>query len=512
VKRSNDPSRKGLAIVLLSAVAAICGCSGSGSSATGGTSAVAAGQMTSGGSNGSGNGETGTYTVSATVTGLTGQGLVLELNGGQDQAVSADGTVTFPSALTTGAPYTVTVSSQPAARREICGVTNGFGTIGQASVTNVAIDCSIVVGFLYQITFSNQLFSFGLSAGTGVPVPFGTPLATGTNPLALVTSPGGNFLYLGIPFYADGQGPGSISVYAVNPDTGILTAVSTVITSGLTLTRMVMSPGGGFLFVLGTPAPISVSGASLLTTYVVDPTTGALTPTGTPVTLDVGWAPTLAVTPDGKFLYVMTGNFGSSTPFSITVTSYAIDPATGTLTAGPALTWINSNVNAGASAAMAIDPSGRFLYLSSEQGDTVQAAATVLPYAINADTGALTPIGSGTPVTSEAGGMTVDPSGRYLYVLNSLNSDAANDTVLALAIDQSSGVVSPLGSPLEIAGRPGPMICDPSGRFVYVGTAGPPASSVAAFAISTAASTAGQLVPSGQSGTPGEPMGLAVVE
>jgi hypothetical protein len=72
-----------------------------------------------------------TYIVSATVTGLTGQGLVLELNGGQDQAVAADGAVTFPSGLMTGASYTVTVSSQPTMRREICGVTHGSGTIGQ---------------------------------------------------------------------------------------------------------------------------------------------------------------------------------------------------------------------------------------------------------------------------------------------------------------------------------------------------------------------------------------------
>ena len=58
----------------------------------------------------------------------------------------------------------------------------------------------------------------------------------------------------------------------------------------------------------------------------------------------------------------------------------------------------------------------------------------MLPYAIDPNSGALTPIGTGTPVVSQAGGMTVDPSGRYLYVLNSLNSNAANDTVLAMAI------------------------------------------------------------------------------
>jgi len=506
MRRSDKSPHRAFAISLLSVAVAMVGCSGSGGSGPGNGSAasVAAGDMTS---SGGGNGRVSTYTVSATVTGLTGQGLVLQLNGGQDQSVLADGSVTFPSGLMTGASYPVTVSTQPAMRREICGVTNGSGMIGQANVTDVAINCSNVDGFLYQITFSNQLFSYGLSAGTGVPVPFGTPLATGTNPLALVTAPGGKFLYLDVPL--GDQGPGSISVYAVNPDTGILTAVSSLTTTGLNPALMVMSPGGGFLFVLGGPWP-AMSGSALVT-YAVNAATGALTPTGTSLTFDVASAPSaLAVTPDGKFLYLLGGVFNSGTPAPITLTAYAIDPTSGTLTAGPVLRWINYDTSAGG-ATMAIDPLGRFLYLARGQGDSNYAAATVLPYAINADSGALTPIGSGTPVASNAGAMTVDPTGRYLYVVNDLNSNAANDTVLALAIDQSSGVVSPLGSPQETAGPAETIICDRSGRFVYLGTDFT-ASSLASFAINTAPSTAGQLVPSGQTGPSGETMALAIVE
>ena len=508
MKRSNMPPHGARPITILAAAIAMAGCGGSGSSGPGNASStgVAAGNMSSGGDTGMMN----SYTVSATVTGLTGQGLVLELNGGQDQAVDSDGTVTFPSELMAGAPYRVTVSTQPTMRREICSVTNGSGTIGQANVTNVAINCSMVVGFLYEITFSNQLFSFGIDAGTGVPVPFGTPLATGTNPLALVAAPGGKFLYLDIPL--GDQGPGSISVYAVNPDTGVLTAVSSLTTSGLNPTRMIMSPDGRLLFVLAGPWPAMSGG--VLVTYAVNAATGALTPTGTSLTFDRASAPSaLAVTPDGKFLYALAGDSSSSTPAPMTLTAYAIDPVSGTLTAGPVLSWINYDTIAGG-ATMAIDPLGRFLYLATEQGDTNYAAATVLPYAINRDSGALTPIGSGTAVASNADDMKVDPSGRYLYITNSLNSNAANDTVLALAIDQSSGVVSPLAAPLQTAGAPGWIICDPSGRFVYVAIIGANSTeaSLATFAISTAPSTAGQLVPSGQSGPSAEPMGLAIVE
>jgi len=469
----------------------------------------------------------GTYTVTATVTGLIGQGVVLELNGSQDQMVAADGTVTFPSGLMTGASYAVTVKTQPTTRRDICGVSNGSGTIADANVTTVAINCSIVLGFLYQTANTAnqtqaryQLLSYGISAGTGSLVAFGTPLVTDSPSPggAMVTSPGGGFLILSSESNANAT-DGSISVYAVNSDTGALTAVSSVVTTLFRPTDMVMSPQG-LLFVLGAGAPGFPPGTpgykSVLAVYLFDASAGTLTPTGTPLTVS---AVNLAVRPDGKFLYVLNVDFNSNTPAPATLTAYAINGTTGALTAGPVLTWMtsqNNGISTGGSG-MAIDALGRFLYLASEQGDTIQAAATVLPYAIDPDNGTLTPIGTGTPIVSNAGVMTADPSGRYLYVANSLNSSAANDTVLAMAIDQISGVVSLLGSPLQTGGPPYTMICEPSGQFVYAGTGGstffdPTATDLVPFAISTAPSTPGELVPSGESGLSTQTIAVAIVE
>lgn len=467
------------------------------------------------------------YSISATVTGLTGQGLVLELNGSQDQIVAADGTVTFPSGVMMGAAYAVTVKTQPATRREICGVSNGSGTIAQANVTNVAVNCSIVLGFLYQTAntgnqtqVSYQLLSYGISQGTGALVPFGTPLVTDSPSPggAMVTSPGGGFLILSGESSANAT-DGSLSIYAVNSDTGALTAVSSIVTTLFRPTHMVMSPQG-FLFVLGAGAPGFPPGTpgykSVLATYLFDASAGTLTPTGTPLTVT---AVNLAVRPDGKFLYVLNVDFSSSTPVPATLAAYAIDGMTGTLTLGPVLTWMTSQNNgiSTGSGAIAIDALGRFLYLASEQGDALQAAATVLPYAIDPNSGALTPIGTGTPVVSQAGGMTADPFGLYLYVTNSLNSNAANDTVLAMAIDQSSGVVSPLGSPLQTGSPPETLICDPTGQFLYGGTGGssfvdPAATDIVPFAISTAPSTVGQLVAGAQRGLSAQTIALAIVE
>jgi hypothetical protein len=81
-----------------------------------------------------------TYTVGGTVSGLTGTGLTLKLNGDSDLAIAADGAFTFVGGLTSGSAYAVTVGTQPTG--QTCTVANGSGTIGSANVTNVAVTCA----------------------------------------------------------------------------------------------------------------------------------------------------------------------------------------------------------------------------------------------------------------------------------------------------------------------------------------------------------------------------------
>jgi len=79
--------------------------------------------------------------VGGTVSGLTGSGLILRNNGGDDLAVSANGTFTFATPLASGAAYSVTVFSQPTNPAQTCVVTGGSGTITGVNVTTVAIAC-----------------------------------------------------------------------------------------------------------------------------------------------------------------------------------------------------------------------------------------------------------------------------------------------------------------------------------------------------------------------------------
>jgi Galactose oxidase, central domain/Kelch motif len=80
------------------------------------------------------------YTVGGTVTGLTGTGLTLQDNGGDNLAVAASGSFTFSMQVAGGSPYAVTILTQPSGQS--CSVSNGSGTVSAAAITSINITCA----------------------------------------------------------------------------------------------------------------------------------------------------------------------------------------------------------------------------------------------------------------------------------------------------------------------------------------------------------------------------------
>jgi hypothetical protein len=86
---------------------------------------------------------TRTYAVSGTVTGLSGSGLALQNNGGDNLPVSANGSFSFATAVTDGSNYNVTVLTQPSSPAQTCSAgATGAGTIAGADITSVLITCT----------------------------------------------------------------------------------------------------------------------------------------------------------------------------------------------------------------------------------------------------------------------------------------------------------------------------------------------------------------------------------
>jgi N-acetylneuraminic acid mutarotase len=85
----------------------------------------------------------GTASIGGTVTGLTGSGLVLQDNAGDNLTINAPGgAFTFKTAITLGNAYSVTVLTQPITPSQTCIITGGSGT-ANANVGNIQVTCSV---------------------------------------------------------------------------------------------------------------------------------------------------------------------------------------------------------------------------------------------------------------------------------------------------------------------------------------------------------------------------------
>jgi len=93
------------------------------------------------------------YSVGGIVTGLTGTGLVLQLNGGNNLAVSDNGGFQFPDPLEDLQAYAVTVLTHPSAPAQLCSVTNGTGKINNAEVDDVQVTCGDKVDDIFSNGF-----------------------------------------------------------------------------------------------------------------------------------------------------------------------------------------------------------------------------------------------------------------------------------------------------------------------------------------------------------------------
>lgn len=82
---------------------------------------------------------TNTYDLGGTITGANPGGLVL-VNGADRVEVKAGETSFKLNKVADGAPYGVTVLTQPAGRT--CTVLNGVGTMGSAPVNSIQVQCA----------------------------------------------------------------------------------------------------------------------------------------------------------------------------------------------------------------------------------------------------------------------------------------------------------------------------------------------------------------------------------
>lgn len=102
---------------------------------------------------GGGGGAT-SQTISGTISGLTGKGLVLQDNLGDNVAIPSGTTsFSFPTPVATGKSYSVSVLTQPGSPVQVCDISNGGGTTGTTAGA-ISVNCTDSLELAMAIRYS----------------------------------------------------------------------------------------------------------------------------------------------------------------------------------------------------------------------------------------------------------------------------------------------------------------------------------------------------------------------
>lgn len=390
------------------------------------------------------------YSVGGVVLGLNvGQSIDITNNGGDRITVSANGSYTFGVKVDSGSTYTVVLSTQP--RGQTCTIYNPTGPV-TSDVIFVNVECTTQGLFVYATNeLAGTVATYAIDSSTGALSVVGSPAITGTGgfpaPRGVAVDYRGKFAYV-TNLYGD-----TVVTYEINSATGSLTAVSSISTpTGTGPLGVVVDPAGKFLYVAQT----------WLASYAINSATGALSFVSDYTETDSEFF-NLSMNPSGDYVYGTVGING--------VLSYGINRTTGTLTFRGS--WQSSPVDT--ANGVAVDPNGKYAYVAMS-GDSDSSVGGVYILSLNATTGALTQQGSLMATNGHAQALVVHPTGKFLYV-------TSNDTVIAYAINSTTGALSAIGSPLnlDVNSSPTGITADRSGKFVYVVNSG--TNTIASFAI-----------------------------
>jgi DNA-binding beta-propeller fold protein YncE len=285
---------------------------------------------------------------------------------------------------------------------------------------------------------SGSVSAYSIGSGGGLSPISGSPFAGGVGPLGVAVTPDGEHLYV------TNVNSKNVSAYSIGSGGGLSPISGSPFATGTEPWGVAVAPDGEHLYVVNR-GPGSVSAYSIGSGGGLSPVPGSPFPTGT-APGDIA-SNGVAVTPDGKHLYVTNmGGGGSVTAFSITPSGGLIPVA-------------GSPFDAGATARpISVSPDGEHLYVGNHSSDDISM------YSIGAD-GALSPL-AGSPFAIPVGplGLTVTPDGAHLYVAH-VN---AGNNVRGYSIGPDGGLSDVVGSPFPTGSWRGNSITvTPDSKHLY---------------------------------------------
>ncbi|MGB9074913.1 MAG: beta-propeller fold lactonase family protein [Terriglobales bacterium] len=272
-----------------------------------------------------------------------------------------------------------------------------------------------------------------------------TPPVVGNSPNGVVLHPSGKFLYA---INSDGN---SISIFNVAAD-GTLTLSATP-------TPACCGPHAAAIDSTGNYLLVSNTFSNDVSVFAIASGGGTLSPVQSSP-FPAGPGPTdLKIT--GELVYVVNPGIGK-------VEAFSLNTSNGFLTSSP-----NSPFTAGAGLnAIAIDPLGHYLYTANSSDKTFGTVSAF--QIIDPATGDLKEI-RGSPYCSTPGctgagsgpgALAVDPSGKFLYV----STPGSTSSIWGFTIAPGTGQLAPVAnSPFSLSAGTLFLLMEPNGKFFYIG-------------------------------------------
>jgi len=292
--------------------------------------------------------------------------------------------------------------------------------------------------FLYVVnSIEKTVQGFAIDAATGTLASTGPALAADDAPIYAASTPDGKFLYVANA----GSKAIGVSAYRIDGLRGSLmptTPAEFATTGDAEPFGVVVDP---------TSTHVYTTNLHSVSAFSIDPATGALSDVpGTPVAIpNTNLLGTLAITPDGRYLYA--ADIQNNSLWQFAITSSGLPQRMGAVATGDYPVGVVA------------DPSGKFVYVANWRSNDVSR------YSITAATGVLV-AGTSTTAAPEGCGpqeLAVDPMSQHLFV-----SCAGLSSIARFAMDSSSGDLSGMMS--FSTGQftaPRGIAVDGSGGFLY---------------------------------------------
>ena len=249
-------------------------------------------------------------------------------------------------------------------------------------------------------------------------------------------------------------------------------------------------PAGKFVYVANR-----LSGD--ISAFSINPSTGALSPVaGSPFSVEPGLIG-IAIDPTGTYLYAVSASSANLWEFSIDNVGALHNLASSPLIIDAAVTG---------SGALTIDPSGNYLYVTSDS----PSATNICAFTLEPATGAANPIaGAVYPIDLFSSSITTDPAGKLVIAVSN-GSSTSFGLIAVFTLDSATEKLSAAGAPSHTGSDPSSVTLDPSGKFVYVADTAD--ATISAFTLNSTSgalsAVSGSPFPSGGQGSINGPLGI----